>query len=75
MAIVAGVGHVPDAEFETLAVKDADGVVGLNEQSGSPRGSRTRDPEQVSRTGDQTGDRRESAMAIGDKAVLGILDG
>ena len=60
---------------ELPTVKDADGVAGLNEQSRGLRGSRTRDPEQASRTGDQTGDRRENAMAVGDKAVLGILDG
>ena len=58
-----------------LHVKDADGVAGLNEQSRGPRGSRTRDPEQASRTRDQAGSKRESAMTVRDKAVLGILDG
>ena len=58
-----------------LCVKDADGVAGLNEQSRDPGGSRTRDPEQASRTGSQAGSRKENAMAVRDKAVLGILDG
>ena len=49
--------------------------MGLNKQGKGPEGSRTRDPEQASRTRDQTRSRRESVMTVGDKAVLGILDG